>query len=252
MNDAARQRLDIVIPVYNEGANIVPTLRALAREVKTSNRVLICYDDEDDDSLPAINSNRDAFSTLALTFVRNRGHGAHGAVLTGFAVSDAPFVLMFPADDDYNTGILDAMVVEAATGCDIVCASRFMPGGSMVGCPWLKSFLVRGANFTLYHFAGIPTHDASNGFRLFSRRAVKEITIESDRGFCYSIELLVKCHRLGWRIGEVPARWFQRAHGTSRFQVVKWLPSYLHWYAYAFATTYLRRPAKSVPRKNVL
>lgn len=250
MNNAAGQRLDIVIPVYNEGANIVPTLRAIAREVKTSNRVLICYDREDDDTLPAIESNRDAFNTLTITFVRNRGRGAHGAVLTGFAVSDAPFVLMFPADDDYNTGILDAMIAVAATGRDIVCASRFMPGGSMVGCPWLKSFLVRGANFTLYHFAGIPTHDASNGFRLFSRRAVKEITIESDRGFCYSIELLVKCHRLGWRIGEVPARWFQRAHGASRFQVIKWLPGYLRWYAYAFATTYLRRPAASVPLKN--
>jgi hypothetical protein len=122
----------------------------------------------------------------------------------------------------------------------------------MVGCPWLKSFLVRAANFTLYHFAAIPTHDASNGFRLFSRRAVKEIAIESDCGFCYSIELLVKCHRLGWRIGEVPARWFQRAHGASRFRVVKWLPSYLRWYAYAFATTYLRRPATSVPHKNAL
>jgi dolichol-phosphate mannosyltransferase len=252
MINAAGQRLDIVIPVYNEGANIVPTLRAIAREVKTPNRVLICYDREDDDTLPAIDGNRDAFNTLAITLVRNRGRGPHGAVLTGFAVSDAPFVLMFPADDDYNTGILDAMVVEAATGCDIVCASRFMPGGSMVGCPWLKSFLVRGANFTLYHFAGIPTHDASNGFRLFSRRAVKEITIESDRGFCYSIELLVKCHRLGWRIGEVPARWFQRAHGASRFQVVKWLPSYLRWYAYAFGTTYLRRPGTSVPLKNAL
>jgi glycosyltransferase involved in cell wall biosynthesis len=252
MNNAAGQRLDIVIPVYNEGANIVPTLRAIAREVKTPNRVLICYDRDDDDTLPAIDNNRDAFNALAITFVRNRGHGAHGAVLTGFAASDAPFVLMFPADDDYNTGILDAMVVEAATGCDIVCASRFMPGGRMVGCPWLKSFLVRAANFTLYHFAAIPTHDASNGFRLFSRRAVKEIAIESDRGFCYSIELLVKCHRLGWRIGEVPARWLQRAHGASRFQVVKWLPSYLRWYAYAFATTYLRRPATSVPHKNAL
>ncbi|HET8974079.1 MAG TPA: hypothetical protein VFN63_12425, partial [Pseudolabrys sp.] len=46
-------------------------------------------------------------------------------------------------------------------------------------------------------------------------------------------ELLVKCHRLRWRIGEVPARWFERAHGASRFQVVKWLPDYLRWYRYA-------------------
>ena len=95
----------------------------------------------------------------------------------------------------------------------------------MVGCPWLKAVLVRAGNFTLYHLARLPTHDASNGFRLFSRRAVSEIPIESSQGFCYSIELLVKVHRLGWRIGEVPARWFERAHGSSRFQVLKWLPA---------------------------
>jgi hypothetical protein len=77
-----------------------------------------------------------------------------------------------------------------------------------------------------------------------------EIEIESERGFCYSVELLVKCHRLGWRIGEVPAQWFERTRGASRFQVIKWLPDYLRWYIYAFATTYLRRSAESVPRKS--
>ena len=252
MNSATRERLDIVIPVYNEGANIVPTLRAIASEVKTPNRVLICYDREDDDTLPVIENNRETLAPLAIELVRNRGRGAHGAVLTGFAASDAPFILVFPADDDYNAGILDAMVAKAVSGCDIVCASRFMAGGAMVGCPRLKNFLVRAANVSLYHLARLPTHDASNGFRLFSRRTIDGIAIESERGFCYSIELLVKCHRLGWPIGEVPARWFQRAHGTSRFQVIKWLPSYLRWYVYAFATTYLRRPADSVPRKKAL
>ena len=81
---------------------------------------------------------------------------------------------------------------------------------------------------------------------MFSRRAVDRIAVESDRGFCYSIELLVKCHRLGWRIGEVPAQWIERRHGASRFQVVKWLPAYLRWYFYAFATTYLRRKPGTV------
>jgi dolichol-phosphate mannosyltransferase len=250
MTPAAPARLDIVIPVYNEGANIVPTLRALARHVKTPCRVLICYDREDDDSLPAIRDNRAEFAALNIEFVRNRGRGAHGAVLTGFAAGKAPFVLVFPADDDYNAGMLDALVAKADGGCDIVCASRFIPGGGMQDCPWLKAALVRSANFTLYHLARLPTHDASNGFRLFSRRAVEQIAIESTRGFCYSIELLVKCHRLGWRIGEVPARWFQRAHGASRFQVIKWLPDYLRWYLYAFGTTYLRRPAATVPMKR--
>ena len=251
MTESARPRLDIVIPVYNEGANVVTTLCAIAREVKTPHRVLICYDHENDDTLPAITQTRGTLGAMTVEFVRNRGRGAHGAVLTGFAASDAPFVVVYPADDDYNAAILDPMMAEAAKGCDIVCASRFMAGGSMVGCPWLKAVLVRAANFTLYHLARLPTHDASNGFRLFSRRVTTEIPIESERGFCYSIELLVKCHRLGWRIGEVPARWFERAHGASRFQVVKWLPDYLRWYRYAFATSYLRRPAETVRRQPV-
>jgi len=119
----------------------------------------------------------------------------------------------------------------------------------MIDCPWLKAVLVRAGNFTLYHLARLPTRDASNGLRLFSRRAIDEIAVESDRGFCYSIELLVKCHRLGWRIGEVPAHWFERRQGSSRFQVVKWLPAYLRWYFYAFATTWLRRPPHTVRMK---
>jgi dolichol-phosphate mannosyltransferase len=249
MNNAT-PRLDIVIPVYNEGANIVPTLRALAHNVQTPNRILICYDREDDNTLPAIKNNGDGFESLTIEFVRNRGRGAHGAVLTGFSAGAAPFILVFPADDDFNAGIIDAMVAQADKGCDIVCASRFMAGGSMVGCPWLKAVLVRAAGFTLYHLARLPTHDASSGFRLFSRRILNEIEIESERGFCYSIELLVKCHRLHWRIGEVPAQWFERTRGASRFQVIKWLPDYLRWYVYAFATTYLRRPAASVRRKH--
>ena len=145
--------LDVIIPVYNESANILPTLRALLLAVKTPLRVLICYDHDDDSTLTAITENRDALGALSIEFVRNRLRGAHGAVLTGFATSTAPFALVMMADDDYNAGIIDAMVAKAETGCKIVCASRFMPGGSMVGCPWLKAMLVRAGNFTLYHLA---------------------------------------------------------------------------------------------------
>jgi len=246
MKPAERPRLDIIIPVYNEGANILQTLQSLKRAVETPLRVLICYDREDDDTLSAIRDNRDTLGGLAVDFVRNRGKGAHGAVMTGFKAGQAPFAIMLPADDDYNAAIVDSMVQMAATGCDIVCASRFMPGGSMVGCPWLKAVLVRVGNFTLFHLARLPTRDASNGLRLFSRRVIDEIEVESTQGFCYSIELLVKAHRLGWRIGEVPAHWFERTRGSSRFHVIKWLPSYLRWYFYAFATTYLRRPPRDV------
>jgi GT2 family glycosyltransferase len=243
-------QIDVVIPVYNEGPNILATLGALAREVKTPTRVLICYDLDEDDTIPAVRNNPDVYAGLDVAFVRNPKHGAHGAVMAGFGASSAPIVVVYPADDDFNAGIIDHMASLVREGCDIVCASRFMPGGTMQGCPWRKAVLVRTAAFTLHRIAALPTKDPTSGFRMFSRRVIDQIEVESDEGFCYSIELLVKAHRLGWRIGEVPALWFERQHGTSRFRVLKWLLAYLRWFRYAFATTFLRRSPETVLLKS--
>jgi dolichol-phosphate mannosyltransferase len=242
--------LDIVIPVYNEGPNILATLGGIIREAKSPKRVLICYDLPDDDTLPAIKNNPDRVAGLDIEFVCNPGSGVHDAVMAGLAASQAPYVIVYPADDDFNAGTVDAMVARARDGYDIVCASRFMPGGKMEGCPWLKGVLVRTAAFLLHRLARLPTFDPTNGFRLYSRRVIDRIAVESDRGFCHAVELLVKTHRLGWPVAEVPAVWFERKHGTSRFQVVKWLPAYLRWFRYGFATTFLRRQPESVAMKT--
>ena len=167
-------------------------------------------------------------------------------MMTGLRAGAAPYALMYPGDDDYNAGILDPMVAKAREGNDIVCASRFMPGGSMVGCPWLKAVLVRTAATILFHFADVATHDPTNGFRLFSRRVIEQIKVESTQGFTYSLELLVKAQRLRWSIAEVPARWFERSAGRSRFRVVRWIPAYLRWVFYAFGTAYGHLPPASV------
>ena len=238
--------VDIVIPVYEEAEGILPVLESLGRSVATRFRVLICYDHDEDSTLAAL---RRSPPGVAVALVRNHGQGAHGAVLSGFAASTAPAVLVMPADDPDNAPIIDRMVAQHRAGCEIVVASRMMPGGRMEGGPWLKNVLVRIGNAALYRLARVPTRDATNGFRLFSRRVLESIEIESTAGFAYSIELLVKCHRLGWRITEVPAVWFDRRLRPSRFRVLAWLPLYLRWVRYAFATTYLRRPAASVPLK---
>jgi len=246
MSNGARHtaELDIVIPVYNEGENILPVLESFKRHVRTPCRVLICYDRESDNTLPVVRAfPQDAYP---VELVKNRGRGALGAVLTGFEESSAPAVLMYPADDDYNAPLIDQMVEKFRQGCDVVAASRFMPGGCMKGCPWLKAVLVRSSAFVLHYLARLPTRDPSNGLRIFSRRTIDTIPIESTVGFAYSIELLVKAHRLGWAIGEVPAAWLERRAGKSRFQVLKWVPQYLKWFLYAFATTWCFRGPQSV------
>ena len=236
--------LDILIPVYNEGSNIQDVLESLARDVKTQFAILICYDRDDDDTLTALN--RYSGPPLDIRLVKNQGRGAHGAILTGFRASTASAVVVFPADDTINATILDQMYRAIQTGNQIVVASRFIPGGMMSGCPWFKSCLVRTAAFTLHHLARVPTHDATNGFRMFARSLLDTVLIESTEGFTYSLELLVKCHRLRYPVTEVPAIWKERTKGKSRFRVLRWAPAYLRWYAYGFRTTYLGRGPSTV------
>ena len=124
-------------------------------------------------------------------------------------------------------------------GADIVVASRFINGGSMKNCPLLKSIIVRLASSTLFFLSSIPVRDASNGFRLFSKKILNLIKIESRVGFAYSLELLVKCDRLKMKILEIPSQWEERSEGQSRFKVFKWLPQYFKWYIYGLTTTWL-------------
>lgn len=232
--------LDIVIPVFNERDNILPVLDSLLDHVRSPFRVLICYDFDEDNTLAAV-AGYQRLKELTVVYVKNSARGPHSAVTSGFRAATAPAVLVWPADDDYNAGAIDAMVAEIANGAAICAGSRFIPGGSMRNCPWVKALLVRVSAFTLYHFARLPTHDASNGLRMFSKKLLDTVPLESTQGFTYSIELLVKADRLGHKISEVPVNWNQRKAGESRFKVFKWAIPYLRWYFYAFGNLLHRR-----------
>ena len=229
--------LEIVIPVYNEGENILKLLEIFSNFVKTNFKVLICYDLKDDD----IFKFEDEFKrfNFDIKLIKNPSSGPLTAIKQGFLEGNSDAVIVYPADDFLNYKILDKMYNKYLEGNDIVVASRFIKGGSMKNCPLIKSILVRTASFTLYFLSSIPVRDASNGFRLFSRKLLNEVEIDSKIGFAYSLELLVKCHRLKKKIAEVPALWEERSVGKSRFKLVKWIPQYLKWYLYGLGTTWL-------------
>jgi dolichol-phosphate mannosyltransferase len=130
-------------------------------------------------------------------------------------------------------------VSRVEAGADVVCASRYMPGGRQIGGPPLKSFLSRAAGVTLHALAGLPTHDPTNSFKAYSREFLRRTRIESQAGFALALELTAKAHFGGGRVEEVPATWRDRAQGTSRFRLLSWLPHYLRWYFWALRQRWL-------------
>jgi len=81
---------------------------------------------------------------------------------------------------------------------------------------------------------GMPTHDATNAFKIYDRAMLDAIHIESKGGFELSLEITVKAFLAGYTISETPSTWRDRTAGTSHFKLWKWLPHYLKWYFMAF------------------
>jgi glycosyltransferase involved in cell wall biosynthesis len=219
-----------VIPVYNEGENIVPTLTGIKEKVTTRPfEVLVVYDFDEDTTVPVVG--RLAGELPEVRLHRNDlGRGALNAIKSGLAAAGAPHILVTMADGSDEPAQIDAMHALAAGGADVVCGSRYMRGGHHVGGPPLKKLMSRAAGLSLHWVGGLPVHDATNSFRLYSRRLLDQVTIESSGGFELGIELTVKAHQLGMRVAEVPTTWRDRTGGESRFQMRAWVPKYAHWY----------------------
>lgn len=233
MSEGAPVELAIVLPVYNEGEAVEPVLRAMSAGVTTPHELVVVYDFDRDTTVPVIA--RLAAEIPELRGLRNDlGRGVLNAMKVGIAGTAAPYVLISMADGSDEPHVVDSMVALALGGADVVAASRYMRGGRQVGGPPLKRLMSRMAGLTLHWLAGVPTHDSTNNFKLYSRRFLDSVTIESTAGFELALELTVKATLAHRRVAEVPTTWRDRTAGQSNFKLREWLPHYLHWYWVAF------------------
>ncbi len=202
--------------------------------------MVVVYDFDADTTVPVIA--RLAAEIPGLRGLRNDlGRGVLNAMKAGIAGTATPYLLISMADGSDEPEVVDPMMDLARNGADVVAASRYMRGGRQVGGPLLKRLLSRAAGLTLHWFAGVPTHDPTSNFKLYSRRFLDATRIESTAGFELALELTVKATLAGRTVREVPTTWRDRTSGQSNFKLRKWLPHYLHWYGVAFRGRLRRR-----------
>lgn len=224
-------RLTIVIPVYNEDENIVKELQELEKHVIHEYIINIIYDFDEDTTVPIVESVKSNFKNK-INLIKNKyGRGVLNAIKTGLETATTDYVVVTMADLSDPPEVINKMLEKAQiNSADIVCASRYMRGGSQIGGPLIKGLMSRFAGLTLHYFAKVPTHDATNSFKLYKKSFVQEQTIESNGGFELGLELVIKAYLQNKIISEVPTIWTDRQAGKSNFKIMQWLPSYLKWY----------------------
>ena len=227
-------KLTIIIPVYNEGANFKALWSNLSQQIRGEFIAYVVYDFPDDDTVPIIKQIiADGEQRLQL-LQNNMRRGVLGAILTGFQKATSGPVLVVMADLSDDLAQVHEMLELYERGYKVVVGSRYMPGGKLLGGPFFKQLLSRLAGLSLYCFRGLPTHDATNAFKIYDAEMLHALKLESRGGFELGLEITVKAFLNGYPIAEVPARWWDRTAGKSQFRMWSWLPQYLKWYLYAF------------------
>jgi glycosyltransferase involved in cell wall biosynthesis len=231
----------IVVPVYNEAENIQPFLRELEPHLRGPHETLIVYDFPEDSTLPAVSAMQPPPADVRLVH-NTLGRGVLNALKAGFKAARGDVIVVMMADRSDEPKDVEPMAKLIREGADVVAGSRYMKGGGQEGGPLLKRTFSRLAGMSLHYLGGLPTRDATNNFRAYSRRVVEQIPIEGEASFALALELTVKAHWNGWRVTEVPTTWHDRTAGVSRFRTFAWMPHYLKWYFKALRRAWLGPP----------
>ena len=232
-------KFHILIPVFNENETIVETVKNIFQNVSHNYEILICYDFDEDNTLDILKKNfRD---NSKIRYIKNKSRGFNLALITGIENSDADAILIYMADDHNNSKLIDKIFEKYNEGYHVVCPSRFIQGGNMIGVPFPKNVITKLASLIIFNFSTFPIKDATNSFRLFSRKLLNQLIFESNKGFTLSFEITAKAHRLKYEMVEIPTVCIERTKGTSRFKLLTFIPLYLKWLFYIFKTTLIKK-----------
>ncbi|MEH1125140.1 glycosyltransferase family 2 protein [Micromonospora sp. CPCC 206061] len=226
-------RVTVVIPVYNEGEAIVRCLDRIGREVLLPAEILVVHDMPEDTTVPYAQE-VSRTDPRVRTVLNTYGRGPANAIRFGIDQARAPVAVVTMADGSDDPRQIDELARLVDRGVAVAAASRYMPGGQQVGGPRFKRMMSRWAGRTLHWFARVGTRDATNSFKAYDTEFVRQVGIESRTGFEIGLELSAKANRLRLPVAEIPTIWLDRQLGESRFDVGRFLPSYLRWYFFAF------------------
>jgi glycosyltransferase involved in cell wall biosynthesis len=225
--------ISIVVPVYNEGENVIAPVRRILRDVLLPSELLLVYDSPEDTTVPYARQLA-AEDPRVRPVLNTYGRGPANAIRFGIDQARAPVTVVTMADGCDDPRQIEELARLVERGVVVAAASRYMPGGQQVGGPRLKSMLSKWAGRTLYWFTPAGTRDATNSFKAYSTEFVRSVGIDSRTGFEIGLELVAKATRLRLPVAEIPTIWLDRKLGESHFDLGRFLPGYLRWYFFAF------------------
>jgi dolichol-phosphate mannosyltransferase len=218
MTEAGRKTL-IVVPTYNERANIETFLRTV-RGTEPDATILVVDDNSPDGTGDVVDNLSRADSKICVLH-RAGKLGLGTAYLEGFSWGlGRGFDRFFEMDADFSHDPKYLKDFSAALdqGAELVVGSRNIPGGSVEGWGLGRHIISKGGSLYSRIVLGVGIHDLTTGYKAFTRRALEtlELSKVESNGYCFQIEMTYRALRRGLKVVEVPIVFVDRRAGQSK------------------------------------
>lgn len=214
-------RLSLIVPTYNERANIAGLITAVSRVLEGFDwEIVVVDDDSPDRTFEEVR--RIAVQDRRVRCLRRVGRrGLASAVIEGALAASGEFIAVMDADFQHDERILAEMYRKITeTEADVVVATRYDGQGGVGEWGTARKAMSRLATWVSRLVVGGQTSDPMSGFFMFRRDVLDELVYDlSAQGYKILLDILASARR-PLRVEEVPFVFRTRTEGESKISAM--------------------------------
>jgi dolichol-phosphate mannosyltransferase len=210
--------LTVVIPTFNERANVTEIVARLDRVLAGVSWEVIFVDDDSPDRTAETVKAIAASDSRVRCLKRVGRRGLAGACIEGMLASSAPYVAVMDADLQHDENILPQMLATLMdNSADAIVGSRYVAGGRASSFTAKRAKFSRTATGLARRLLGVDIADPMSGFFMLKREKLDEVARElSPVGFKILLDIILTS-RPRLRVIEIPYEFRPRRFGESKF-----------------------------------
>lgn len=210
----------VVIPTYNEQANIVAMIAAVL-DTPDNFHLLIIDDNSPDGTALDVEKLQSKYADRLFLHKRSGKLGLGTAYITGFKWAlehGYDYIIEMDADFSHKPADLPRLQATCMQGADVAIGSRYVKSGRVEDWPLNRILLSKGASLYVRLITGIPVKDTTAGFVCYKRAVLEKIDLDKIKfiGYAFQIELKFAAWKCKFKLKEIPIVFKDREKGVSK------------------------------------